>query len=74
MTAPTHVDNVIDYLKWSTAGLSQLAAILKTIEDEAREHPRLLALAGAGRHIADDMQNMVGCWHEEVQEKGIRAD
>ena len=50
-----------------------VAAILKTIENEAKDDRRLLALAGAGRHIADDLEEMAGCWHDEVKERGIRT-
>ncbi|HQZ01691.1 MAG TPA: hypothetical protein PL024_12350 [Thauera sp.] len=73
MTAPTHAADVLSYLRLSAEGFSQLAAILKTIENEAKDDRRLLALAGAGRHIADDLEEMAGCWHDEVKERGIRT-
>ena len=71
MSAPALPADVLSYLRMSAEGFDQLAAILKTIEDEAREHPRLFALAGAGRYIADNMHENAGCWHDDVKGRGI---
>lgn len=73
MTAPLRED-VSNYFDGCGKAFAQLAAILKTIEDEAGDNRRLLALAGAGRYIADDMGNLAGCYRDEIEEYGIRTD
>ena len=70
MTAPLIAD-VAHQFGMCAKSFNQLAAILKTIEAEAKDDRRLIALAGAGRYIADDMANLADCWETEIEEHGI---
>lgn len=73
MTAPMIADVAAQFGMCSRS-FGQLAAILKTIADEAKDDHRLLALAGAARYIADDMCNLTDCFQDEIEAHGIRTD
>lgn len=73
MTAPMIADVAAQFGMCSRS-FGQLAAILKTIADEAKDDHRLLALAGAARYIADDMCNLADRFQNEIEEHGIRTD
>lgn len=47
-------------------GFGQLAAILRAIESQAAVSSDVRRLAGAGLHIARDLEDLAGRWREEV--------
>ena len=67
----TKAQDVATWLSQGGEGFGQLAAILKTIENEAGNDRHLRALAGAGLHIAENMAEMSRCWHDDVCERGV---
>ncbi len=71
---PTPVADVLNYLDLSARGFVRLAVIFETIENEAKGDRRLTGLAGAGKHLAGDMEDMIGFWHDAITEGGIRTD
>lgn len=47
-------------------GFGQIAAILKAIETQAGHSSEVGRLAGAGLHIARDLEDLAGRWCEET--------
>lgn len=71
---PTHRDDVASYLEHCADVFGQLAALAKVIESQAPDYSDLKKLAGAARYLADDSENTVGYWHDEITENGVRND
>lgn len=71
--SPVHIDDVVSYFAACSNAFGQVAAILKAIEQAAPEYSEVKKLAGGAWWIANDHDNLAGCWSEEVQKNGIKT-
>lgn len=70
---PELLADVVGYLDTNAESFDQVAAIFKTIQDEAEKGSRVRALAGAGLHIAAEMRELGRCWRDDVRANGVEA-
>lgn len=59
------------FFKCSSDAFGQIAAVARVIEERAEKHSDMRSLAGVIAYLANDMENVVGCWGDHAERCGV---